>query len=213
MSNNRPLLIESQYLPPVEYFCLLRNYESVILEAQEHFMKQTFRNRCYILGANGVLPLIVPISHAQKKLPVETLEIDYSQKWQNIHTRAIQSAYGKSPFYIHYSERFLNEINRQHSGLLELNKNLLTICLDILNWNLDISMSKRYHMPADMEDFDDYRSVIHPKTDYRQRGILAPEKYIQMFGKTFASNLSILDLIFCEGPNTASVIKNSSTQL
>ena len=106
------LLIELHYFPCVSYFKLLSAYEKVFLEAEEHFIKQTYRNRTYILTSNKIDRLSIPIIHEDKKKPIRLLSIDYKLKWQLRHWRAIQSAYAKAPFFEYYADFFEKEIFR-----------------------------------------------------------------------------------------------------
>lgn len=209
MSDNKTLLIDLHYFPCIEAFCLFSKFNRIAFEAKEHFNKQTYRNRCYILSANGILPLVVPIRHKLKKMDIDKLEIDYSQKWQKQHIKALESAYNKSPFFEHYYDRFLRILEDKPVRLFELNFELLTICLDILQMNIDIGTTTEYMDTLDKTSILDVRNNIIPKVSFTYRRYYKPEPYFQMFGKGFAANLSVLDLIFSEGPNSMSVIKNS----
>lgn len=95
-------IIESQYFPSLEFFSFIKTRDEIWIETKERFEKQTYRNRCYILSANGVLPLTIPIKSAGKKPPMDEVMIDYKEKWLNQHWRAITSAYNKSPFFEYY---------------------------------------------------------------------------------------------------------------
>ena len=93
------VLIDLQYLPCTRFFSTLLQFDEIVLESHEHYVKQSYRNRCYILGANKVEMLIVPVVDGNKKILVKDIQIDYQQKWPEIHWRTIKAAYGKSPFF------------------------------------------------------------------------------------------------------------------
>ena len=97
-------LIEVQYLPPVSYFAALSVFREVVVEKYEHYQKQTYRNRCYINTVKGREMLIVPLTSKHGKVAITNIRIDHTQKWVNTHWRAIQSAYGKAPFFEYYAE-------------------------------------------------------------------------------------------------------------
>ena len=202
------ILIELQYLPTLEYFCYLSKATNIIIEKKEHFVKQSFRNRTSILTANGVSALSIPVIGGNRKVVIDKIEMDYKQKWVNNHWRAIQSAYGKSPFFEYYADAFQAIFYSEETSLFAFNQSLFELTLKLMQWELPITYSSEYAQGAE-EGLVDLRSVIHPKTDYTTRNFYQPAPYMQLFGDEFAPNLSILDLLFCEGPNARNVILNS----
>lgn len=200
------LLIETQYLPSIAYFQLIQKFENKItLEYCENFEKQSFRNRTNILTANGSYSLSVPVEKANSKVLISEVKIDYSQRWQQVHIRAIQSAYGKSPFFEQYFEDISQIISKQHSLLINLNHELLQYVCKRLKIRLDVTFSEEYIKGEETENcqFVDARSLIHPKKDnfcHKLTQDLSVQPYQQVFGENFVPNLSILDLLFNEGP-------------
>ncbi|MEO9967303.1 MAG: WbqC family protein [Reichenbachiella sp.] len=192
-------LIESQYFPCIEYFSLIKNRSEVWIETKEYFVKQTYRNRCYILGSQDILPLAIPMIGGNKKIAMDEIKIDYGQKWLNNHWRAIISCYNKSPFFEYYEPYFHDILFRKHETLLALNQELLTFCLKVLNIDTPIKYTSIYKK-GPFNETEDVRSVIHPKSDYICREFYTPISYQQLFGNKFAANLSILDLLSCVGP-------------
>jgi WbqC-like protein family len=204
----KKVLIESQYLPSVAYFALIAQADYVVIERCEFFEKQTFRNRCQIQTANKKLDLSVPVHHQGKKITIDKLTIDYIQKWQNTHWRSIQTAYQNAPFFEYYSKPLQEIIYSNIDNLIELNSQLLTICLKFLQIDTTIEFSKIYDKRVDSGIFD-ARSMIHPKKDLSTLGWFTASPYYQIFGKDFAKNLSILDLLFNEGPMALAILKSS----
>jgi len=99
----QPVLLSTAYFPPIAYFAKIVQSNRIIIEAEENYHKQTYRNRCIILGANGPLNLVLPILHGpEKKQKIRQVIIDYNNNWQQIHSRALESAYRNSPYYDYY---------------------------------------------------------------------------------------------------------------
>ena len=204
----KKVLIESHYLPSIAYFALIAQADHVVIERCEFFEKQTFRNRCQIQTANKELDLSVPVNHQGRKIIIDKLTIDYIQKWQNTHWRSIQSAYKNAPFFEYYSNPIQEIIYSNTNSLFELNNQLLTICLKFLQIDTPIDFSEKYDKKVESGVFD-ARSMIHPKKNLSSLGWFSASPYYQIFGKDFAKNLSILDLLFNEGPMALAVLKSS----
>ena len=199
------LLIELHYFPCIEYFSQLIQFNTIYLEAHENFQKQSYRNRCKILAANKIDTLTVPVLGSNSKTPIREVEIDYTQSWQRIHWRAIQSAYGKAPYYEYFSDYFKNIYDKKPRFLWDLNLEALTVCLKLLQLEKKMVLTTEYNKGVgfNVKDIVDKRSLIHPKN----QGETAATKYTQVFGKDFVNNLSIIDLILNEGPNGVAILK------
>lgn len=196
------VIIESQYFPNVTYLSFLKRNKEVWIDTKEHFIKQTYRNRCYILGSNKTLPLAIPIKNGNKKVPMDQIQIDYTHSWIKNHWRAITSAYNKSPYFEYYEPYIQEILFKKPDRLLDLNKQILSFCLKILNIDTQINFTDKYESISENDQIEDMRSVIHPKKDYICRRIYDPIPYHQMFGKKFVENLSILDLLSNCGPES-----------
>lgn len=201
-------IIELQYLPQPEYIALLIHEQNIEIDKHEYFVKQTFRNRCQILTANGVDDLTIPVIGAGKKILAKDIKIDYSQKWLNRHWRAIQSAYGKAPFFEYYADELRNIFDKKHEYLFDLSHDLLTQCLDSLGLKIDISFTKEYH-DLENQPENDFRTVISPNSNSNLSIPYNQINYQQVFGNNFVNKLSVIDLIFCEGPEAGRIIKSS----
>lgn len=202
------ILLTSHYFPSIAYFALIDKADEVMIDVSENYEKQSFRNRAVIYGANGPLNLTIPIQHLKYKMPTDQVQVDFKQKWVNTHWRAIQSAYGKAPFYDYYADYFKDIVYSEAPLLLSYNQQILTICLKLLQISPKLSYSDKYFLEAP-DGFIDHRAAIHPK---KAKGNLAgfdPKPYTQIFGNNFVPNLSILDLLFCEGPNAMTIIRGS----
>lgn len=203
---------ETNYLPNIEYFCFLSMGDKILIEVNENYQKQTLRNRCYILGANKVDILTVPVNKGTGKVKTKDIKVDYSQKWQSLHIRAIKSAYGKAPFFQYFAPYFFQILTQNHKFLIDLNTDLLTLCLKLLKWKKELIFTNDYLIRCDNISISDLSTYIP-----RQNAKEAPDKfqipaYNQMFGKEFVPNLSIIDLLFCQGTSSSKIISEAVTR-
>lgn len=209
MDERLPFLVDLQYLPPLAYFVLLQAGAPVLLDAHEHYVKQSYRNRCYIKGPHQVEKLTVPVQGGNKKIKASEICIDYRQKWVQQHWRALQAAYGKAPYFEHYAPYFEAVYAQQPERLWELNHRLLTLCLKLLQLDTTIRFTDTYLDHTDSAVLD-FRGGINPKKSTIVEKIYRPVRYNQIFGKDFAYNLSIVDLLFCEGPAAKLILHDSA---
>ena len=199
------MTIDLQYLPSLEYFCALLKNDIIVIEAHEYFEKQSYRNRCKILTTNKVDDLTVPVKNGNTKILIKDLRIDYHQDWTRRHWGAIHSAYGKSPFFEFYADYFKKILDKKPDFLFDFNLDLLTICLKLLRLEKTIIFTEEYE--KDVEN--DFRGQIHPKKTYQENQLYQPVKYRQNFGNEFEPNLSILDLLFCQGNQSLKILQES----
>jgi hypothetical protein len=191
------ILLSTAYLPPAEYFAQIMRAGSVLVEKEENYIKQSYRNRCYILSASGIHALSVPVYLGSfHKTHIKDIRIDYSKRWQQVHLRAIASAYSSSPFFMYYFETLQEIIMNHHEFLLDLNMELLTNISKLIHFDAEIAFTTEF-VPLEKEE-SDYRYKISPKkkTDYKSK------PYIQAFNSVpgLESRLSIVDLLFNTGP-------------
>lgn len=204
------VLIDLQYLPCIEYFTVFNRYKQIEIEVCENFEKQTYRNRAHILSANKSIPLSIPVLKGNSKQLIKELKIDNKQRWRDNHWRSIISAYGKAPYFEYYSDYFQKIFFKEQDSIFDLNLELLTLCLKLLNYDNVITFSEKYELIPDGGVLD-MRSRVHPKKDFGTNTFYQPYSYIQLFGKEFVPNLSIIDVLFCEGPNASNIIHQSTT--
>ncbi len=191
------VLLSTAFLPPVEYFASLTGFSNAFIEKEENYLKQSYRNRCYILSANGIQMLTVPVLLGSlHKKPVKDIRIDYSRRWQQVHLGALISSYNSSPFSLYYFDLIEKPIKNNYEFLLDLNMELLQVIIKILKIEIDISYTTEFIPAGEIQN--DFRYNVHPKKPSSYQ----PGKYIQVFNPAtgFVPGLSIVDLLFNTGP-------------
>ena len=181
----------------------------MLLEQYESYQKMSFRNRYVIYGANGLIHLSVPIRGGREQKQVfKDVEIDYTDKWPLKHWRAIVSSYSKSPYFEYYSQEIQILLFSKKTNLSEFNINALKWCFQQLKLQIEISLTSNYK--NQYEKSDDFRNYFLPK-NFQSNGDNQHVKYVQVFENRFGfqENLSILDLLFAEGPNAKSLLAES----
>ena len=191
----------------------------VFIEACENYQKQSYRNRCRFYGADGVQTLSFPIVHdnGTHKNLISEVRVDYSKPWVLQHKRAITSAYGTSAYFEYYQDELFAILDGQPEKLLDLNTSLLRFFLEKTGLKADIHLTDEFRLDGSATLHgekiicEDLREVIHPK---RQNNILSQleleKPYFQVFSPKhgFKSDLSIMDLLFNEGPDSILFLKN-----
>lgn len=199
-----PLIIEPHYLGSLEYFALLQQNSNVEFEVYDTFKKQTFRNRAYLLGSNKILPITVPLTYSNRTITKDVV-IDYNHNWIKNHWGALYSSYGKAPFFEYFQEDFKTIWERRPKFLIDLIQSFQNLVLKILKLDIEWKTTSEYQKTHSR----DYRDCIEPKTPYTSRKIYSPSNYTQLFGDNFTPNLSIIDLVMCEGPQAANILSAS----
>ncbi|HSF53054.1 MAG TPA: WbqC family protein [Algoriphagus sp.] len=202
----KKVAVDLHYLPSLEFFAAIADAEELLIFPKDIYQRQSYLNRTRIRLANKVEVLSVPIVGRRPKLPMDQIKIDYSQNWQSIHLRGIQSAYGKAPFFEYYFPYFKEIFETQEQSLWVLNQKLLTICLKLLRWPARLSVFEEKEIQGDVLDI---RGQIGPAKPFLDRNFYVPVAYTQLFGLDFEPNLGVLDLLFCTGPEAGKILRNS----
>jgi hypothetical protein len=191
------ILVSTAYLPPVEYISMISQADEVLVELEENYLKQSYRNRCYILSAHGPQLLSVPVClGSQHKTPLKEIRIDYSKRWQQVHLRAMTASYSSSPYFQFYFENIEKIISKKTDFLIDLNTELTETVLKILK--LNIRLTQTTHFESVGEAANDFRYKISPK----KKSQFIVKEYMQVFNTFNRTDhrLSIIDLIFNMGP-------------
>jgi hypothetical protein len=194
-------LLSSAYFPPVNYFSLISGAELIFIEKEENYLKQTYRNRCLILSANGPAVLTVPVLAASNiKTKIKEIRIDYSKRWPQVHLRALISSYKSSPYFEYYFDDIEKLITSKPEFLFDINMHSLEIAMRITGISTPVNYTSVFEPVRNGKH--DFRYTISPKKE--KPGISSSKEYSQVFSNKFGftQGLSILDLIFNYGPDS-----------
>lgn len=200
---NSPVF-STAWFPPVSYVASCMAFSEFVIEAKETFPKQTYRNRCVILTAGGLLTLSIPvIKPFGSRTKTDEIVVSGVEPWQRTHWRSITSAYSRSPYFDHYAHHFFPLFHDQASSLIEMNDRCLQLVFTLLK------LPKTLHYTSDYSSLHaavDLRNAFDPKKQFSSDYF---DYYFQVFGDRFAfrHDLSILDLIFNLGPDSLNYLR------
>ncbi|WP_298499983.1 WbqC family protein [uncultured Algibacter sp.] len=201
------IVIHPTYFPNIAHFVAIANAKTVVFEMDDNFVKQTYRNRTYIYGANGKLNLNIPVIYSQKnRQKYKDVKIFNEDKWQSQHWKSLLSAYRTSPFFEYYEDELQHLFSEKVDFLLDFNLKCFEVVCECLQLEINISKTETYQKTY--KDIIDFRHLVHAKKEPNY----AFEKYTQVFNNKhgYIQNLSILDLLFNEGPNALNYLESQT---
>ena len=199
------ILIHPNYFPNIHQFTQIIKANNILFEVSDNYQKQTFRNRTYIYGANGKLGLFIPVIHTHNNRELfKDVKISYDSNWMDLHLKSLQSAYRSSPYFEYFEDDFIKLYSEKEKFLADFNIKCIRLISSLLDLDLDYKISGEYVEKTN--DIIDLRDLSNAR---KEKKIDTP-KYIQVFESKhgYINNLSILDLLFSEGPNSVSLITN-----
>ncbi len=206
---NPVALLTSAYLAPVQHYAKLYAYPEVRFEACEHYVKQTWRNRCLIASPSGVQALTVPVvKPAGGKCLIKDVRISDHGNWRHLHWNALETAYRNSPYFDYYADDFLPFYTCRWDFLFDFNEAIRAKVCDLLDLHPKTSHTVSWCAAAD--DADDFRHLADPACAAADDPSFVPRAYWQVFGSRlgFLPNLSIADLLFNMGPEALLVLRD-----
>ncbi|KAA5825111.1 WbqC family protein [Algibacter amylolyticus] len=204
------IVIHPTYFPNIAHFVAIANAKTVAFEMDDNFLKQTYRNRAYIYGANGKLGLNIPVIHSQKnRQKHRDVKIFNEDNWQSLHWKSLLSAYRTSPFFEYYEDELQHLFTEKAEFLLDFNLKCFEVITDCLQLDLELTKTETYQKTY--SDKTDFRPLVHAKKE----PLYPFESYTQVFNSKhgYIPNLSILDLLFNEGPNALNYLEAQNTTL
>lgn len=206
---NQSILLELQYWGSVPYYSKFLLHSQVFIEQHENYRKGSFRNRCHIATANGVLPLSIPLLKGKhQQAPIREVKMDNQSNWQQQHWRSIRTAYSNSPFFDYYADEIAALYEQPHHYLFDFCWAAHNLLLQLLPLPSAVAFTSSYVIQPST-DILDFRHQLLPKnhTHYQDNNYKALP-YPQVFEdrQGFLANLSILDLLFCTGPEATALL-------
>lgn len=201
-------LLQTTYFGPVQWYQKLYRYDRCVIEQYDSYQKQTYRNRCIIATANGLQALTVPVENEKGEMGngkclLRDVRISDHNQWRRVHWNALQSAYSESPFFDYYADDIRPFFEQKYEFLVDFNEAIRQKMCELLDIHPNVERSSSYasdirHLASDIVDYRDAIHAKHPQPDPD----FTPKKYWQVFQHKhgFLPNLSILDLLFCMGP-------------
>lgn len=203
--------LSTAYFAPVSYYMAMLAHDRIVIEQWCNYTKQTYRNRCHIAGANGVLSLSVPVVKPDTlKCPTRDIRISDHGEWRHLHWNAIASAYGSSPFFEYYQDDIRPFFKKRYTFLLDFNEAIRQTLCELIGMEPHVEYTARYAQPAPGEA--DLREAIHPKRNIAETiPSIHLKPYYQVFAPKygFLPDLSILDLLMNMGPESILILKES----
>jgi len=199
------ILIHPNYFPNIHQFTQIIKADNILFEVSDNYQKQTFRNRTYIYGANGKLGLFIPVIHSHKNRELfKDVKISYDSNWMDLHLKSLQSAYRSSPYFEYFEDDFIKLYSKKEKFLADFNIKCIRLISNLLDLDLDFKISNEYVEKTN--DIIDLRDLSNARKEKK----IETAKYIQVFKSKhgYLNNLSIIDLIFSEGPSSVSLITN-----
>lgn len=200
----RAILTEPHYMPCVQQVAAIAHADLLLLHCGGRYRKQTYRNRCHILSANGVQALTVPVAKGNNWLPLHQVKISPHEHWQRQHCKAIRSAYGGSPYFLYYADAICNGIMQPVQSLALFTVSLYHTLLPLLGISKPIRIYNEMEFPLPDLVVTNLQDVHLPHSPVAGNLLTYPQVFGYKHG--FVPGLSVLDLLFNQGPAAAKLL-------
>lgn len=197
------MIFQPTYFPNIETFHTMLSTEEILFETQDYYQKQTYRTRCNIYAANGLFSMNIPIKH-QKNIHQYTKDvlIENDFDWQKNHLKTLQNAYRSSPYFEFYENHLIEIYQKKEKYLIEFLFKTIDLSFELLQIQKKYAKTEEYIL--NYPDDSDFRILSDAKTKSAFQGKKYPQVFESKHG--FIPNLSILDLLFNEGPNSVNLL-------
>ncbi len=224
-------LLSAFYFGSVEHYRLLAQHQQVIVDIGEHYERQSYRTRTRIVGPNGVQDLTVQIARRSgEKMPMRTVGLSYIETWPQQHVHAIRSAYGNTPWFIHFIDEIEAVVLQRYDRLVDLDLATMRLGMKWLGLRTEVVVSEEYvvqsslsdvlggaptkevsrlgHKTLDNDQPFDLRTTLHPKRSLPAE-ITSPPPYPQIFADRhgYQPRMSVIDLVMNSGPEARSILR------
>ena len=205
-----PTLLHPTYFGSIANYVAIAKAEKLLFENCDNYQKQSYRNRCYIYGANGKLLLNLPILHSGvkgKKRLYRDIQIEHQFNTLQIHWKSLESAYRTSPYFEYYEDDLSPLFSGKPKFLIDFNYQCMEFMFETLQINTEFLKTTAFEISP--EQMNDQRNLVNCKNEGTGKHF---DKYIQVFDSKhgFIPNLSILDLLFNEGPNAITYLEQQN---
>ncbi len=199
------ILIHPTYFPSISHYMAMAKADSITLEMEDNFQKQTNRNRMYIYSPNGLQLLNIPIKHlGNTHQKTRDIQLETAFDWQKQHFKSLETAYRSSPFFEFFEDMMMPIFEKKYTFLMDLNLDTMSIMSKCIGIKTAFAQTEEFYIETDLVDF---RNLAAGKKDQTS---ITP--YTQVFGEKhgFLNNLSVLDLLFNEGRYSLDYLKEQN---
>ena len=203
------ILVHPVYFPSIAQMVAIAKAEKVVFEVSGNYQKQSYRTRTYIAHSNGKLTLNIPIKHTGQRQKTKEVQVENEFPWQSQHWKSLTTAYRTSPFFEFYEDELYPLFNKPVNKLLDHNLGIFDTLCELIDLDVETSKTEEYHKNPEKIKNLRYLAKAKNQPDFN----LSPYKQVFETKHGFLSNLSILDLLFNEGPNTLNYLQQQDLSL